>query len=77
MPVGSGVGVRGRIARRLLPFLLILYIIAFLDRVNVAYAAVQMTHDLGFTDEVFGLGTGVFFIGYLLLEVPGAVLVEK
>ena len=68
---------RRRIARRLLPFLFILYIIAFLDRVNVAYAALNMTRDLGFTAEVFGFGAGIFFIGYFLLEIPGALLVEK
>ena len=68
---------RRRIARRLLPFLFILYVISFLDRVNVAYAALEMTHDLGFTAEVFGFGAGIFFIGYFLLEIPGALLVEK
>ncbi|OFV94967.1 MAG: hypothetical protein A3H28_13050 [Acidobacteria bacterium RIFCSPLOWO2_02_FULL_61_28] len=68
---------RRRIARRLLPFLFVLYIIAFLDRVNVAYAALRMTRDLGFTAEVFGFGAGIFFIGYFLLEIPGALLVEK
>jgi ACS family tartrate transporter-like MFS transporter len=66
-----------RITRRLIPFLFILYIIAFLDRVNVAYAALQMTSDLGFSPEVFGFGAGIFFIGYFLLEIPGAILVER
>jgi ACS family tartrate transporter-like MFS transporter len=68
---------RRRITRRLLPFLWLLYVIAFLDRVNVAYAALDMTHDLGFSDRVFGLGAGIFFIGYVLPEIPGAVLVER
>ena len=68
---------RRRIARRLLPYLFLLYVIAFLDRVNVAYAALDMTRDLGFTPEVFGFGAGIFFIGYFLLEIPGALLVEK
>jgi ACS family tartrate transporter-like MFS transporter len=45
--------------------------------VNVAYAALEMTRDLGFTPEVFGFGAGIFFIGYFLLEIPGALLVEK
>ena len=66
---------RRRISRRILPFVFILYIVAFLDRVNVAYAALQMTHELGFTAEVLGLGAGIFFIGYFLLEIPGAILV--
>jgi D-galactonate transporter len=67
---------RRRIAFRLLPFLWFLYVIAFLDRVNVAYAALEMSHDLGFSDRVFGLGAGIFFIGYVLLEIPGALIVE-
>jgi D-galactonate transporter len=66
-----------RIIRRLLPFLWLLYFIAYLDRVNVAYAALEMTRDLGFSDRVFGLGAGIFFIGYVLLEIPGAILVER
>jgi MFS transporter, ACS family, tartrate transporter len=68
---------RRRIAKRILPFLLLLYIIAFLDRVNVAYAALVMSHDLGFSDRVFGFGAGIFFIGYVLLEIPGALIVER
>src|SRR6202790_4114303 len=68
---------RRRIARRLLPFLWFLYVIAFLDRVNVAYAALEMSHDLAFSDRVFGLGAGMFFIGYVLLEIPGALIVER
>lgn len=66
-----------RITRHLIPYLFILYIIAFLDRVNVAYAALDMTADLGFSPEVFGFGAGIFFIGYFLLEIPGAILVER
>ncbi len=58
---------RRRIARRLLPFLLLLYIIAFLDRMNVGAAALQMPGDLGFSDRVVGLGAGIFFLGYFLL----------
>ncbi len=68
---------RRRIALRLLPFVWFLYIIAFLDRANVAYAALEMPRDLGFSDRVFGLGAGIFFIGYFLLEIPGAILVER
>jgi ACS family tartrate transporter-like MFS transporter len=66
-----------RVARRILPFLLILYIVGFLDRVNVAYAGLEMTQDLGFSDQVFGFGAGVFFLGYVLLAIPGALLVER
>src|SRR5215472_13147020 len=66
-----------KVARRILPFLLLLYVVAFLDRVNVAYAALEMTQDLGFSDQVFGFGAGVFFLGYVLLAIPGALVVER
>jgi D-galactonate transporter len=62
---------------RIMPYLFLLYIIAFLDRVNVGYAALAMKDDLGFTDDVMGFGAGIFFIGYFLLEIPGSILVEK
>jgi len=63
--------------RRLIPYLFVLYIIAFLDRVNLSYAQLTMKGDLGFTDDVLGLGSGIFFIGYFLLEIPGTILVER
>src|ERR1019366_4297939 len=66
-----------RIARRLLPFLFVLYLIAYLDRVNVGFAGLEMSHNLGFTDRVFGLGAGIFFAGYFLFEIPGALIVER
>jgi MFS transporter, ACS family, tartrate transporter len=68
---------RHRIARRLLPFLFLLYVIAFLDRMNVGAAALQMPHDLGFSEDVVGMGAGTFFLGYFLLEIPGALIVER
>jgi MFS transporter, ACS family, tartrate transporter len=68
---------RRRVALRLLPYLAFLYVIAFLDRSNISTAALQMPHDLGFNDRVFGLGSGIFFAGYFLLEIPGAMIVEK
>lgn len=68
---------RRRIMRRIMPFVFVLYLIAFLDRVNVSYAALQMKGALGFTDDVIGLGAGIFFIGYFVLEIPGSILVEK
>ena len=68
---------RHRIARRLLPFLFVLYVIAFLDRMNIGAAALQMPRDLGFSDRVVGMGAGIFFLGYLLLEIPGALIVER
>ena len=60
-----------------MPLLFLLYVVNFLDRVNVAYAALDMTRDLRFSDQVFGLGSGIFFLGYLLLEIPGAIIVER
>lgn len=67
---------RHRIAVRLLPFLFVLYIANYIDRTSVAYAALGMTSDLGFSDRVFGLGAGIFFLGYVALQIPGAMLVE-
>src|SRR6202140_850005 len=68
---------RKRIAWRLLPFLFVLYIIAFLDRMNVGAAALQMPGDLGFGDRAIGLGAGIFFLGFFLLEIPGALIAER
>ena len=68
---------RRRVAWRLLPFLFVLYIIAFLDRVNVGYAGLEMARALRFSDRVFGLGAGIFSIGYFLFEIPGAIIVER
>src|SRR6202022_1804654 len=67
---------RKRINRRLMPFLFVLYIIAFLDRINISFAGLDMTRELGFSDRVFGFGSGIFFVGYVLLEIPGSLLVE-
>jgi MFS transporter, ACS family, tartrate transporter len=68
---------RRRITRRVMPYLMLLFVIAFIDRVNVGYAALRMKGDLAFGDDVIGFGAGVFFIGYFLLEIPGTILVEK
>ena len=68
---------RRRITRRLMPYVFVLYVIAYLDRVNVGYAALEMTRALNFSPEVYGFGAGIFFIGYFLLEIPGCILVEK
>lgn len=67
---------RNQIAVRLLPFLFVLYIANYIDRTSVAYAALGMTSDLGFSDRVFGLGAGIFFLSYVALQIPGAMLVE-
>ncbi len=76
MPSVDPQRVRRKVAWRILPLLLLLYIIAYLDRVNVSYAKLQMQTVLEFPDDVFGWGFGIFFFGYLLLEIPGALLVE-
>jgi len=67
---------RRHINRRILPFLFLLYIVAFLDRINVSFAGLDMTRELGFSNDVFGFGAGIFFVGYVLLEIPGTLLVE-
>jgi D-galactonate transporter len=66
-----------KVAWRLIPFLFICYIVAFLDRVNVGFAKLQMSGDLGFSDAVYGFGAGIFFIGYFIFEVPSNVILEK
>lgn len=68
--------VRRKVAWRILPLLFVLYIVAYLDRANVAFAKLRMKEELQFSDEVFGWGFGLFFVGYLFLEIPGALLVE-
>lgn len=72
-----GVSARRRIAWRLLPFLFLLYVANYLDRTNIAYATLGMKGDLGLSDSVFGTASGIFFIGYLGLQIPGALLVER
>jgi len=73
----AGASARSRIAWRLLPFLFLLYVANYLDRTNIAYAALGMKGDLRLTDSVFGTASGIFFVGYLLLQIPGALLVER
>lgn len=68
---------RRKVAWRILPLVILLYLVAYLDRANVGFAKLRMARDLKFSEEVFGLGIGIFFIGYLLLEIPGALLVER
>jgi ACS family tartrate transporter-like MFS transporter len=75
--IDAGASARSRIAWRLLPFLFLLYVANYLDRTNIAYATLGMKGDLGLTDSVFGTASGIFFIGYLGLQIPGALLVER
>ncbi|WP_447779613.1 MFS transporter [Variovorax boronicumulans] len=62
---------------RLVPFLMLCYVVAYLDRVNVGFAKLQMGADLGFSETVFGLGAGIFFLGYFLFEVPSNLLLNR
>ena len=66
-----------KVTWRIVPFLFVCYIAAYLDRVNVGFAKLQMQADLGFSDSVYGFGAGVFFIGYFLFEVPSNIMLQK
>jgi MFS transporter, ACS family, tartrate transporter len=66
-----------RLTWRLIPFLFLLYIVAYLDRINVGFAALQMKQQLGFTDSVYGLGAGMFFAGYFFLQVPSNLVLQR
>lgn len=66
-----------KITWRLLPYLFVSYVFAYLDRVNIGFAAVQMKADLNFSDAVYGLGAGMFFIGYFMCEIPSNLLMSK
>src|SRR5213594_2518204 len=70
-------GAMRKIRWRLLPLVFILLFVSYLDRANVAFAKLTMTVDLGFSEAVYGFGAGVFFLGYLVLEIPGALIVER
>jgi len=64
-------------SRRLIPLLCLCYAINFLDRVNVGFAGLAMNEDLGFTPEVFGFGAGIFFVGYILFEIPSNLALAR
>jgi ACS family tartrate transporter-like MFS transporter len=68
---------RRRVAYRLLPFVFLLYIVNYIDRVNVSFANLRMSADLGFSDRVYGLGVSMFYVTYVLFEIPGAIIVER
>jgi ACS family tartrate transporter-like MFS transporter len=68
---------RRRIAFRLLPFVFLIYVVNYIDRVAVSFANLRMSADLGFSDSVYGLGVGVFYVSYVLFEIPGAIIVER
>src|SRR5258708_28966563 len=62
---------------RLIPFLFVLYVVAFVDRINIGFAALTMNKDLGITGQQYGLAAGIFFIGYFLFEVPSNLMLHK
>lgn len=66
-----------KITMKLIPFLFVCYVFAYLDRVNIGFAALHIKQDLGFSEAVYGLGAGMFFIGYFLFEVPSNLILEK
>lgn len=66
-----------KVSRRLVPLLMILYFVAYVDRINLGFAGLTMNKDLGLSPQVFGLGAAFFFVGYLILQVPGNLLIHK
>lgn len=69
--------VYNKITRRLIPFLILCYFFAYLDRVNVGFAKLHMQDALNFSDTVYGVGAGIFFIGYFLFELPSNLLMQR
>src|SRR6201992_2761439 len=67
----------GKVTKRLVPFLILCYFVAYLDRVNVGFAALTMNQDLGLSQTAFGFGAGIFFLAYFVFEVPSNLLLER
>ena len=72
-----GARARRRVAVRLLPFVFLIYVVNYIDRVNVSFANLRMSADLGLSDRLYGLGVGMFYLTYVLFEIPGAIIVER
>jgi ACS family tartrate transporter-like MFS transporter len=66
-----------RVLGRLIPFIFLCYVVAYIDRVNIGFAAVEMQKDLGLSDAVYGFGAGLFFLGYFLFEIPSNLILER
>ena len=66
-----------KVTKRLVPFLIVCYFVAYLDRVNVGFAALTMNKDLGLSQTAFGFGAGIFFLAYFIFEVPSNLLLER
>ncbi len=69
--------VYAKVTRRIIPFLFLCYVFAYLDRVNVGFAKLQMQKDLGLSDAVYGAGAGIFFLGYFFFEIPCNLALQK
>ena len=67
----------GRVTRRLIPFAFICYVVAYIDRVNIGFASTQLQRDLGLSATEYGLGAGLFFLGYCLFEIPSNLILER
>ena len=66
-----------RVVRRLIPFIFICYVVAYIDRVNIGFAATELQRDLGLSDAAYGLGGGLFFLGYCLFEIPSNLIMDR
>src|SRR5947209_19992740 len=66
-----------KVTLRIVPFIMLLYFVAFVDRVNIGFASLTMNKDLGLSPAVFGFGAGIFFWGYFLFEVPSNIILDK
>jgi MFS transporter, ACS family, tartrate transporter len=75
--IADAARVLARVRRRLIPFLFLLYIVAYLDRINVGFAALQMNASLGFSSTTYGLGAGIFFLSYTLFEIPSNIMLAR
>ena len=69
--------VYGKIAKRIIPFVALLFVMAWLDRYNLGFAKLQMVKDLGFSEAVYGFGAGIVYLGYMLFEIPSNLFLER
>src|SRR5437773_5073795 len=77
MPTAGIASTLARIRRRLIPFLFLLYVVSYLDRINVGFAALQMNQALGLSATAYGLGAGIFFLSYTLFELPSNLILAR
>lgn len=77
IPAAQEDGIYRKVGWRLAPLLVVCYVVAYLDRVNVGFAKLQMLQELHFSETVYGLGAGIFFIGYFLFEIPSSIVLHK